>query len=74
LGEEKRIAEWEDGEGRVCCIHTDKARAEDTIKRIRECVRGGEDGGYEVEVVVAHDVVWEEVNAQRLVVSGCDVM
>ena len=37
----------------MCCIHADRAKAEETIGRIR--VLEGE----EVEVIFAHDVEWE---------------
>ncbi|KAH7056923.1 AhpD-like protein [Macrophomina phaseolina] len=50
---ERSIGEWRDEGGAVCCIHADKARAEETIERIRGLERRG------VEVVFAHDVEWE---------------
>jgi hypothetical protein len=33
------IAEWEK-DGKVCCIHVDKAKTEETLERIREFDRG----------------------------------
>lgn len=56
---EKEIGEWLDGEGHKCCIHADRAEAEETIRRIRELERKG------VEVIFAHDVEWES-NAKNL--------
>ncbi|KAI3318782.1 Metallo-hydrolase/oxidoreductase [Xylariaceae sp. AK1471] len=50
---EKKIGEWKDAHGQVCCIHADRAKAEETIER----VRGLEGKG--VEVILAHDVEWE---------------
>ncbi|KAF2704654.1 Metallo-hydrolase/oxidoreductase, partial [Pleomassaria siparia CBS 279.74] len=49
---EKEIGEWQDNEGHVCCIHADRARAEETIERIRVLERDG------VEIIFAHDVEW----------------
>ncbi|KAI1113273.1 Metallo-hydrolase/oxidoreductase [Nemania sp. NC0429] len=47
---EKSIGEWLDADGEVCCIHADRAQAEETIERIRGLEREG------VEVILAHDV------------------
>lgn len=60
---EKEIAEWKE-EGApdvVCCIHADRDEAKRTLSRIweAECGRGEGLGG-EVEVVFAHDAIWEE--------------
>jgi glyoxylase-like metal-dependent hydrolase (beta-lactamase superfamily II) len=55
---EKEIGTWEDGEGHVCCIHSDRGKAEETIR----LVRGLEGEG--VEVVLAHDDQWE-IKAQK---------
>ncbi|KAI0401976.1 beta-lactamase-like protein [Xylaria palmicola] len=58
---EKDISEWLDAHGQVCCIHADRAQAEETIARIRQLEGKG------VEVILAHDVEWEEDagNARR---------
>lgn len=50
---EKEIGEWHDVHGHRCCIHADRAGAEETIERIRALERQG------VEVIFAHDVEWE---------------
>ncbi|KAK4174107.1 AhpD-like protein [Triangularia setosa] len=36
LRREKQIGEWKDERGRSCCIHHDRAKAEETIEMIRE--------------------------------------
>jgi glyoxylase-like metal-dependent hydrolase (beta-lactamase superfamily II) len=59
LSGEKRIGEWEDAHGHVCCIHADRKQAEETIERIRLLEKEG------VEVIFAHDVEWEENPANR---------
>lgn len=51
------IGTWEDGQGRVCCIHLDKKGAEETLGRIR---RMREEMGERVEVVLGHDERWRE--------------
>lgn len=58
---EKSIGEWLDAQGEVCCMHADRAQAEQTIERIRELEREG------VEVILAHDVEWagNASNAKR---------
>lgn len=58
---EKEIGEWHDVHGRVCCIHADKTQAMETIDRIRTLEKEG------VEVILAHDVEWEndEKNKHR---------
>jgi glyoxylase-like metal-dependent hydrolase (beta-lactamase superfamily II) len=53
---EKEIGEWRDAGGHVCCIHADRGRAEETIRRIRSLE---EEEGNGVEVIFAHDVEWE---------------
>ncbi|KAH8898465.1 Metallo-hydrolase/oxidoreductase [Thozetella sp. PMI_491] len=61
LRREKDIGEWVDVHGQTCCIHADRAAAEQTIQRIRELEEK------DVEVIFAHDVEWEkdERNQQR---------
>ncbi|KAI1735206.1 beta-lactamase-like protein [Xylaria scruposa] len=58
---EKAISEWLDVHGHVCCIHADRAKADETIERVRDLERKG------VEVILAHDVEWEDdvANAKR---------
>jgi len=51
---EREIGQWQDAHGQVCCIHADKAAAEETIERIRQLEADG------VEVIFAHDVEWEQ--------------
>ncbi|KAF7547090.1 hypothetical protein G7046_g9114 [Stylonectria norvegica] len=53
IRKEKEIGEWYDPHGYRCCIHTDRAKAEETLERIRELEESG------VEVIFAHDVEWE---------------
>lgn len=56
---EKEIGEWNDANGQMCCIHTDRKAAEETIKRIRELESQG------VEVILAHDDGWERDPGNR---------
>jgi glyoxylase-like metal-dependent hydrolase (beta-lactamase superfamily II) len=56
---EKKIGEWHDAHGHVCCIHADKKQAEETISRIRELESEG------VEIIFAHDVEWENAPENR---------
>lgn len=59
---QKQVATWSDPSypGVVCCIHKDKARAEETIAAIRRMQLEPGDLN-EVEVVVlAHDGAWEK--------------
>ncbi|KAI8947819.1 hypothetical protein F4801DRAFT_605093 [Xylaria longipes] len=58
---EKAISEWLDVHGKVCCIHADRAKADETIERVRDLKEKG------VELIIAHDVEWEEDagNARR---------
>ncbi|KAI0415074.1 beta-lactamase-like protein [Xylaria grammica] len=53
IRKEKVISEWLDVHGQVCCIHADRAQAEETIERIRDLESKG------VEVILAHDFEWE---------------
>jgi len=58
---EKDIAEWrEEGTDVTCCIHADRIGAKETLRRIWEAERGMGEGLGEVEVVFAHDAVWED--------------
>src|SRR2546423_5707699 len=45
-----RIATWEDEAGKTCCIHVDRVKAEQTMRKIRDLAQGGE-----VEVGFAHN-------------------
>lgn len=53
MRKEREISEWIDIHGQTCCIHADRAKAEETIERIRVLERWG------VEVILAHDTEWE---------------
>lgn len=50
---EKKIGEWNDAHGQVCCIHADRKQAEETIERIRILEKEG------IEIIFAHDTEWE---------------
>lgn len=62
LSGEREIATWMDVHGQANCIHVDKARAEETLAKIRELQQMGET---DVEVVMAHDVQWWNKNQHR---------
>lgn len=62
---EKEIGTWQDAEGHVCCIHTDKQAASATIERIRALEAEG------VEVIAAHDPDWEKMNGHRFFGANC---
>lgn len=62
LSGEKSIAEWTDGAGRSCCIHTDKREAEATLARIRDLQAAAEGAGVRLEVILAHSMEWAEEN------------
>ncbi|KAF3403701.1 Cytochrome P450 monooxygenase andK [Penicillium rolfsii] len=53
LNGERDIAEWLDDAGRICCIHTNKQQARQTIALVRKLEADG------VEVIFSHDVKWE---------------
>lgn len=63
LSWEEDIAEWQDGEGRFCCIHTDKKQAEATLATIRDLQAAAEQSGIvSLEVILAHAMDWAEAN------------
>ena len=53
LRKEREIGEWLDAHKHICCIHANRAKAEETIDRIRTLENDG------VEVILAHDIEWE---------------
>ena len=60
---EREIATWTDAEGKYCCIHADIEATKETLRRMRTAVEEGLDiDGQkgEVEVVFAHNAVWEK--------------
>lgn len=57
---EKKIGEWNDAHGQVCCIHANRKQAEETIERIRILEKEG------VEIIFAHDTEWENDPANRI--------
>jgi glyoxylase-like metal-dependent hydrolase (beta-lactamase superfamily II) len=59
LSGEKDIGTWEGEGGRICCIHLDRKRAEESIGRLRELQ------GMGVEMIAAHDDDWLENNRDR---------
>lgn len=56
---EREVGTWLDDHGRQCCIHLDKPKAEETIRRIRDLVK---QEGEKVEVICAHDEKWRDRN------------
>jgi glyoxylase-like metal-dependent hydrolase (beta-lactamase superfamily II) len=57
----KSVATWIDEDtGGTCCIHKDKTLAERTISVIRDTMRGLAPELGQVEVVLSHDVTWEQ--------------
>jgi len=56
---EKAISSWEDQEGNVMCIHLDKGKAEDTLRKI---ARLSELEHSKVQIIMAHDWKWYERN------------
>ncbi|KAM0713411.1 hypothetical protein Q7P37_010373 [Cladosporium fusiforme] len=55
---EKEVATWLDEHQSVCCIHSDKKQAEQTLSVIRRTLKSPGSLG-EVEVIFAHDADWE---------------
>ncbi|KAF1937130.1 Metallo-hydrolase/oxidoreductase [Clathrospora elynae] len=64
---EKTIGEWNDAQGHVCCIHSDRKQAEETIERIRKLEKEG------VEIILAHDIEWESDPANRTRFFGAGI-
>jgi glyoxylase-like metal-dependent hydrolase (beta-lactamase superfamily II) len=61
---EREIATWTDAEGRYCCIHADIEATKETLRRMRVAKDEGVEGG-ELEVVFAHNPVWEREARDR---------
>lgn len=57
---EMQIAEWEDGEGRACCIHMNKREATDTLNSISTLREASKQSNLVLQVVFAHDAVWAQ--------------
>ncbi|KXJ87810.1 beta-lactamase-like protein [Microdochium bolleyi] len=57
---EKQIAEWQDSEGRTCCIHADKEQATETLRRFGKLKSEAEAVGFDLDIVFAHDRLWAE--------------
>ena len=55
---ERSIATWRDQSGRDECVHNDRRLTEETLSRIRMLVEGQRMGGYQLDVILAHDMDW----------------
>jgi glyoxylase-like metal-dependent hydrolase (beta-lactamase superfamily II) len=53
FNESKAISTWHDAHNQVCRIHADRPAAEATLELVRDLEEKG------VEVILAHDVKWE---------------
>lgn len=64
MSKELGIATWDGADGQTCCIHVDKALAEETIDKIGALEKLN---GQKVEVILAHDIDWlrKEENRKR---------
>lgn len=70
LSGHKGVAMYADGHGGLRSVHMDTDCATKTVERVKRLMREGKvqkegRGAANVEVVVAHDVGWQENNAQR---------
>jgi glyoxylase-like metal-dependent hydrolase (beta-lactamase superfamily II) len=67
---ETEMASWEEG-GMVVCIHEDKAKAEETVRRIAVASTEGLGNGMgQVEVILAHDREWADLHGDAFL-PGC---
>lgn len=57
---EMHIAEWEDGEGRACCIHMNKEEATDTLNSISMLQEASKKSSLILRVIFAHDAAWAQ--------------
>lgn len=64
LSGEKKIAEWEDTSGRICCIHSEKAEATKTLETLRRWLREARQCGYDFEIILAHDAGWAKAHPE----------
>ncbi|RMZ86326.1 hypothetical protein DV736_g6449, partial [Chaetothyriales sp. CBS 134916] len=60
------IAEWSDAEGRICCIHMDKRTATKTLGIFRSWKEAAVQGGFDLQIVFAHDADWVRSNPEAL--------
>jgi glyoxylase-like metal-dependent hydrolase (beta-lactamase superfamily II) len=67
LSGEREIGTWEGEGGRTMCIHVDRGKAEESIRRLR---RLQEEGGGKVEMIAAHDDGWMGRNKHRMFPSS----
>ncbi|KAH8595656.1 beta-lactamase-like protein [Bisporella sp. PMI_857] len=58
LSGERAVATWEDDGGYTHCIHLDKPKAEETIRRIRQLTNSVSEGLQRTEIIMAHDLEW----------------
>jgi glyoxylase-like metal-dependent hydrolase (beta-lactamase superfamily II) len=62
LSGECQIALFKDDKGELKCVHSDKSATEKHLERIREL---RDKGGDQVEIVLAHELGWEEKHGSR---------
>ena len=60
---EKEIGTWEDSHGHTLCIHLDKEKAAESIRRLRDFDKATAD---QCELIAAHDDGWWEKNKVRV--------
>ncbi|KAK1690032.1 beta-lactamase-like protein [Colletotrichum godetiae] len=69
---EMRIAEWEDGEGRACCIHVNKEEATETLSSISMLKKASMQSGLVLRVIFAHDAAWAKSHQEAFFPSKID--
>ena len=62
----KEIGTWKNEHGDILCIHLDREVAAESIQRVKELLELNGKDGQEVEVILAHDNVWFEMNQHRM--------
>lgn len=70
LSGECGIAVYRDDKGNLKCVHSDKMAAEKHIERIREL---RDKGGDQVEIVLAHELGWEDKYPSRFLPGKFEV-
>ncbi|KLO89312.1 Uncharacterized protein LW93_1371 [Fusarium fujikuroi] len=60
LSGEQAIAQWEDGDGFLCCIHGDRGAAAQTLKAFRVWANAATECGIDLDIAFAHDIKWAQ--------------
>ncbi|KAF5586533.1 3-hydroxyisobutyrate dehydrogenase [Fusarium pseudoanthophilum] len=70
LSGESAIAQWEDGDGVLCCVHGDREAAGQTLEAFRVWANAAVECGIDLDIIFAHDIEWAQHHPEAFLTNS----